>query len=105
MPVSLFERSKSNREIWTIPRCIAEYLRNNSVPLSDIKLLDTFRPAVSAIDTANLNYDWAEAWICSLKRTENLSPSTILHRARNWENRLQDFELPFLTGASSKTKS
>lgn len=80
VPVSLLERSKSTREIWTIPRCIAEYLRNNSVPLSDIKLLDTIRPTVSAIGTANLNYDWAEAWICSLKRTENLSPSTIRHR-------------------------
>lgn len=46
VPVSLLERSTPTQEIWTVSRCIAEYLRNNSVPVSDVKLLDTIREGV-----------------------------------------------------------
>lgn len=67
VPAALLERSTSTREIWTIPRCIAEYLRHNSVPLSDIKLLDTLSPTVATIATSGLNYDWADAWITAMK--------------------------------------
>jgi integrase len=80
VPVSLLERSTADQEIWTLSRCIAEYIRNNSVPVSDVKLLDTVRPGLSATGTGQLNYDWAEGWIRSMKRVQNLSPSTIRHR-------------------------
>ena len=60
--------------------CIAEYLRHNAVPVSDVKLLDTIRPLLDDAGTGHLTYDWAEAWIRTMKRNQNLSPSTIRHR-------------------------
>lgn len=80
VPAALLERPKSAQEIWTISRCIAEYGRHNSVPVSDTKLLDTVRPRLAAITTRQLNYDWAEGWVRYMKRTDNLAPSTIRHR-------------------------
>ncbi|MDB5952182.1 MAG: GTP-binding protein LepA [Massilia sp.] len=80
-PVSLLERTTPTREIWTVARCIAEYIRNNDVPVSDIKILDTVRPTLLALSTGYLNYDWAEGWVRQMKRELNLAPSTIRHRA------------------------
>lgn len=80
VPAALLERSAPKQEIWTISRCIAEYLRANSVPISEVKLLDTVRSDFMQLTTGQLNYDWAEGWIRSLKRARNLSPSTIRHR-------------------------
>lgn len=80
VPMSLLERSTPTQEIWTVSRCIADYLRNNSVPVSDVKLLDTIREGVRTVGTGQLNYDWAEGWIRQMKRVQNLSPSTIRHR-------------------------
>ncbi|MES2354830.1 MAG: site-specific integrase [Pseudomonadota bacterium] len=80
VPTSLLERTKAGQEIWTVSRCIAEYLRHNSVPVSDVKLLDTIRPLLDEAGTGHCNYDWADAWIRKMKRHQNLSPSTIRHR-------------------------
>lgn len=80
VPASLLERTTPTREIWTVSRCIAEYIRNNDVPLSDVKLLDTVRTSLATLATGHLNYEWAEAWIRSMKRDANLAPSTIRHR-------------------------
>ncbi len=80
VPASLLERTKPTQEIWTVSRCIAGYIRNNSVPVSDVKLLDTVRASVATVSTGQLNYDWAEGWIRAMKRAQNLSPSTIRHR-------------------------
>ena len=80
VPASLLERPTPRQEIWTVSRCIAEYIRHNSVPVSDLKLLDTVRASVATIGTGVLNYDWAEGWIRTLKRVHHLAPSTIRHR-------------------------
>lgn len=80
VPAALLERSTPSREIWTVSRCIAEYIRHNDVPLSEVKLLDTVRPLLAALSTGYLNYDWAEGWVRSMKRDLNLAPSTIRHR-------------------------
>ena len=80
VPTSLLERTKTGKEIWTLSRCIAEYLRHNAVPVSDEKLLDTIRPTLGDTSTSHLTYDWAEGWIRKMKRQQNLSPSTIRHR-------------------------
>lgn len=42
--------------------------------------MDTIRDRVPNLTTSELNYNWAEAWIVSMKRSENLAPSTIRHR-------------------------
>jgi integrase len=80
VPQALLERASPKQEIWTVRRCVLEYLKHNSVPLSDRKLLDTLLPSVAAIATSVLNYEWAEAWICDMKRVQRLAPSTIRHR-------------------------
>jgi hypothetical protein len=80
VPEALLERSSPRKEIWTVRRCVLEYLNNNSVPLSDQKLLDTILPSVQTLPAAKLNYDWAEKWISDMKRVHHLAPSTIRHR-------------------------
>jgi len=79
VPTFLLDR-KHGLETWTISRCMNEYLRDNSVPVSDVKLLHTIRPSLLTCTTGFLNYDWAEGWIREMKRVQNLSPSTIRHR-------------------------
>lgn len=59
-------------------RCIAEYVRNNSIPTTEVKLLDTVRGPLAAVSTVQL--DWADGWIRTMKRGHNLSPSMIRHR-------------------------
>lgn len=80
VPKALLERTKSGEEIWTVSRCIAEYLRANAVPVSDTKLLHTVRLQLATLRTSQLNYDWAEGWVREMKRIHNLAPSTIRHR-------------------------
>jgi hypothetical protein len=80
VPSSFLERTTPTREIWTVARCMADYVRNNDVLVSDIKLLETLRPSLLALTTGYLNYDWAEGWVRGMKRELNLAPSTIRHR-------------------------
>ena len=80
VPKTLFERNKPGQVIWTVSRCIAEYMRDNAVPVSDSKVLSTIRPLLATARTNHLNYDWAEAWTREMKRIHNLAPSTIRHR-------------------------
>lgn len=40
------------RTAWTIGRCIVEYVRNNPVPVSDVKVLDAIRPDFELVSTA-----------------------------------------------------
>ena len=80
VPAALLERDQPRQEIWTVQRCIAEYLRHNSVPLSEQKLLNAVMPSVEKLSTGSLNYEWAEGWIRDMKRTSQLAPGTIRHR-------------------------
>jgi integrase len=80
VPEVLLDRSNPKQEVWTVQHCIVEYLRHNSVPLSDQKLLDTLLPTVARLATGVLNYDWAEGWVSEMKRHQHLAPSTIRHR-------------------------
>lgn len=80
VPTALLDRSKPTTEIWTLQRCVLEYTKNNPVPLSERKLLDTIMPTIATVQTNALNYEWADAWIRSMKRQQNLAPSTIRHR-------------------------
>jgi integrase len=80
VPSMLLERPAQKQETWTVTRCIVEYQRHNSLPLSETKLLDTIQPQLAMVATTHLNYDWAEGWIRNMKREAHLSPSTIRHR-------------------------
>lgn len=80
VPKALLQRTKSGQEIWTVSRCIADYLRANAVPVSDVKLLHTIQLQLATLSSGQLNYDWAEGWVYEMKRLHNLAPSTIRHR-------------------------
>ena len=80
VPSALLESTTASPAAWIVSRCISEYIRNNSVPVSDIKILDTLQPRLTVVRTSHLNYDWAEGWIREMKRLQNLAPSTIRHR-------------------------
>ena len=80
VPASLFEGSILTHKNWSVARCMAEYIRENDVPLSEIKLLDTLRAAFQTIDTGSLTFDWAERWVRQMKRESNFAPATIRHR-------------------------
>jgi hypothetical protein len=49
VPAALLERDQPRNKVWTVHRCIAEYLKHNSVPLSDQKLLKAVMPSVEKI--------------------------------------------------------
>ena len=80
VPAALFDKRENDKRVWLVTRCIAEYVRNNDLALSEIKLLDTLRQTLSVLRTDCLNYDWAEKWVRDMKRENNLAPSTIRHR-------------------------
>lgn len=80
VPAALLERDQPRHEIWTVQRCIAEYIRHNPVPLSEQKLLNAVMPSVEKLSTGSLNYEWAEGWIRDMKRINHLAPGTIRHR-------------------------
>jgi hypothetical protein len=80
LEAALLERGDLSQPIWTLQRCVTEYLRNNLVPDSDVRLLDTILVSLASVRTDVLNYDWAERWVDSMKREDNLAPSTIRHR-------------------------
>lgn len=80
VPQALLKVQETVRQEWMISRCIAEYLRSESVPISEVKLLDNIRSKVGNLKTSDLSYDWADVWTRQLKRQDNLAPSTIRHR-------------------------
>ena len=80
VPQALTDDKREVRKAWLVVRCIAEYVRSQSLPQSDLKLLDTLRPLLEGLSTEHLNIAWAEAWVRDMKRIANLSPSTIRHR-------------------------
>lgn len=80
VPKALEQDKGGLRKDWTVARCISEYLRNESIPISDVKLLDCIRPRLGDLKVSDLSYDWADVWIRQLKRHDNLAPSTIRHR-------------------------
>lgn len=80
VPVDLLQRTEPRKEIWLVSRCISEYQKANAVARSDVKLLDTLQSRLATVATGYLTYDWAEGWITTMKRVDNLAPCTIRHR-------------------------
>ena len=80
VPESLHKLATRPSASWSVDRCVAEYVRGNDVPVSDLKILDTLKPQLTSITTSQMTYEWAELWIRQMKRGDNLSPSTIRHR-------------------------
>ncbi|MDQ1835605.1 site-specific integrase, partial [Massilia scottii] len=80
VPTSLLEPRKGPSTSWSLKRCITEYVRANTLPVSETKLLGTVESQMLGVTSACLNFDWADGWIRSMKRQLNLAPSTIRHR-------------------------
>jgi hypothetical protein len=61
----------------TISQAIVAYRGIRAVPPSTQLLLDTLMNDVGTRPMAGVNYEWAEAWIRSMKLEKQLAPGTI----------------------------
>ncbi|UOD30138.1 hypothetical protein INH39_33165 [Massilia violaceinigra] len=82
VPATLAQEKGVQRSPWTVQRCIAEYLRSQSLPVSEEKLLDTIRVRIADVDTDDLHYECAEMWVRKMKHIDNFSPNTIRSKGR-----------------------
>lgn len=67
-------------QIVTIEDAMRAYMRKVSLPASDLDLLNTMIGRWKGKPLAKVNFQWADAWVMSMKRVDNLAPSTIRHR-------------------------
>jgi integrase len=58
---------------------IRSYMKQVSLPDSDTLLLNKLLDEWKSHSLAKVDYNWAETWVRSMKRRENLAPSTIRH--------------------------
>lgn len=80
VPASLLEPRKGPSTLCSLNRFTAEYVRANTLPVSETKLLGTIENQMLGVTDSSMNFDWANSWIRSMKRKLNLAPSTIRHR-------------------------
>ena len=67
-------------EIITIDDAMRAYMKTVSLPASDASLLNSLiGNRWKAELLTKVDYQWAESWIRSMKRKDNLAPSTIRH--------------------------
>ncbi|MEX3916006.1 site-specific integrase [Paraburkholderia sp. BR10872] len=67
-------------QIVTVEDAIRAYMRKVSLPASDLDLLNTMIGRWKGEPLTKVNFQWADAWVTSMKRADNLAPSTIRHR-------------------------
>jgi hypothetical protein len=58
VPAALLERCDSSQPIWTLQRRVTEYLRNNPVPDSDVRLLDTILVSLASVRTVVCSHQY-----------------------------------------------
>lgn len=58
---------------------IREYLLSRHVAEGDADNLRVLSNRIGGIALGVINYKWAESWVASMKRVDNISPSTIRH--------------------------
>jgi integrase len=69
----------SRDELVSIDDAIRAFMKADTIPPSDKALLYALMDRWKAEPLRSVNYQWAELWIRSMKRRDNLSPSTIRH--------------------------
>lgn len=83
----------------TVNDVIREYVKKVAVGDSDRLLLETLKGKVGSLHLQTCTMKWAEDWITSMKRVENISPSTIKHyvgalaRCFDWGSRREILHL------------
>jgi hypothetical protein len=76
---SWLERTE-RRALVTVSQAIVAYRRISAVPPSTQLLLDTLMNDVGTRPLTGVNYEWAEAWIRTMKLEKQLAPGTIRKR-------------------------
>jgi integrase len=66
--------------IVTVDDAIREYLKRVSVATSDVQILTALVGRFPETLLTTVNYGWVEEWIATLKRVDNLAPSSIRHQ-------------------------
>lgn len=87
-------------EIGTIAQTIIAYKSACALKDSEIKILDLLIERIGSTRLAEIDYQWTEAWVKSMKRARTLAPSTIRHhvgalaRCLDWVVRRHSPRLP-----------
>lgn len=76
VPDELFSKKD---EYTNVADLIRDYIKKNSVPDSDIKLLNVQISRIGAVHLSKISYEWVEKFIFTMKIEYNLSPDTIRH--------------------------
>lgn len=71
-----FKRDKAQTD--TLYNLFKQYLNNVTISPSDQKLINVLVERLRHTRVAEINYEWAETWVASMK-ADNLSPVTIRH--------------------------
>lgn len=58
---------------------VRDYLTHNTIPASDVSLLNIIYVRHGATELKSINYAWVERWIYGMKVELNVAPSTIRH--------------------------
>lgn len=69
----------SAETIALLAELIQEYLTNNAVASSDVKVLNVIYARIGRTPIKSINYAWVEKWIMDMKQQLNLAPGTIRH--------------------------
>jgi len=70
----------SGDKIAVLADLIKSYLVHNTVPASDVRILNLLIGRIGATPLTALTFAWVEKWIMQLKVEHNLAPSTIRHQ-------------------------
>lgn len=70
----------SSNKIAVLADLIKSYLTHNTVPPSDVRILNVLIGRIGATPLTALTFTWVEKWIAQLKVEYNLAPSTIRHQ-------------------------
>ena len=84
----------------TVGDVVRLYLQAVAISDSDDKLLNVLLTRVGSTRLVQINYDWTESWVKTMKRVDRLSPTTIKHyvgalaRCFDWAVRKSNPALP-----------
>lgn len=67
------------RAIFTLDQIVEKYEQECHISQADKEMMSALRNRVADVKLCDINYEWADNWVKSLKRVHALSPSRVRH--------------------------
>lgn len=67
------------RAIFTLDQIVEKYEDECHISQADREMMSALRSKVAEVKLSDVNYEWADKWVKSLKRVHALSPSRVRH--------------------------